>query len=233
MTPLERRYRYLLRLLPADHRDARGAELLGLLLDLDEGRATPSRRQAVGVLLLATRLRLRDAASLVLAALLITVAGTVVGDALMIGIGNLDIVPDPGTRPLEVVVVVVGPWALRLWVVVAWLLGFRRVALAAQAALTLCTVVLSGPDANRVAEFVVLVTLGFVWWRRWPVPGPRLVLLGCIPLVATLWGLAIVMDWLTLTAMVVLVSALSNVLRRRLLRRREHPLDVGRSVSVG
>lgn len=233
MTPLERRYRYLLRLLPADHRDARGAELLGLLLDLDEGRATPSLRQASGVLLLAMRLRLRDAASLVLAALLITVAGTVVGDALMVGIGSLVFARDPGTSPLEVVLLVAGPWALRLSVVVPWLLGYRRVALAAQAALTLCTVLLPGPDANRVTEFAVLVTLSLVWWRRWPVPGPRLVLLACIPLVAALWAFAILSNWLTLTALIVLVGALSNLLRRRLLRRRDNPFDIGQSVPAG
>jgi hypothetical protein len=233
MTPLERRYRYLLRLLPADHRDARGAELLGLLLDLDEGRAAPSLRQASGVLLLATRLRLRDAASLVLTAFLITAAGTVVGNALMAGIGSLDLVPDPGTSTRQVVAMVAGPWALRLCVVVPWLMGYRRVALAAQAALTLCTVLLPGPDANRVAEFAVLATLALVWWRRWPVPGPRLVLLACIPLVATLWALAILSDWLTLTAVIVLVSALSNLLHRRLLRRRDSPLVSDQSVAAG
>ena len=44
MAPLERRYRRLLQLLPADHRAARGQELLGLLLDLDDGRSRPSFR---------------------------------------------------------------------------------------------------------------------------------------------------------------------------------------------
>jgi hypothetical protein len=233
MTPLERRYRRLLRLLPADHRDARGAELLGLLLDLDEGRVAPSLRQASGVVLLAMRLRLRDAASLVLAALLITVAGTVVGDALMVGTGSLVFVPDAGTSTLQAVVMVAGPWALRLCVVVPWLMGYRRVALAAQAALTLYTVLLPGPDADRVAEFAVLAALALVWWRRWPVPGPRLVLLACIPLVATLWALAILSDWLTLTAVIVLVGVLSKLVHRRLLRRRDNPLDIGRSVSAG
>ena len=51
MSPLERRYRRLLRVMPAGHRAERGEELLGLLLDLDEahGRRRPSLRQASGL----------------------------------------------------------------------------------------------------------------------------------------------------------------------------------------
>jgi hypothetical protein len=61
--PLERRYRRLLRLLPPDHRAARGDELLGVLLDIDAGRTRPSPRQALGVAGLALRLRLRGHAT--------------------------------------------------------------------------------------------------------------------------------------------------------------------------
>src|SRR5262249_4339740 len=66
MSPLEHRYRRLLRLLPEQHRAARGEELLGLLLDFDEGRSRPSTRQALGVLGLAIRLRLGGLPSAVL-----------------------------------------------------------------------------------------------------------------------------------------------------------------------
>ncbi|GAA5186693.1 hypothetical protein GCM10023322_33520 [Rugosimonospora acidiphila] len=71
MNPLERRYRRLLNLLPADHRVARGEELLGLLLDLDHGRTRPTIRQTAGILGLALRLRLGAAGSLLLTAFVV------------------------------------------------------------------------------------------------------------------------------------------------------------------
>jgi hypothetical protein len=74
MDALERRYRTLVRLLPADHRAARGEELLGLLLDLDDGRAWPSPRQAAGVVALAARLRLGQGAALLAAGLLVALS---------------------------------------------------------------------------------------------------------------------------------------------------------------
>ncbi|MGI5238338.1 hypothetical protein [Dactylosporangium sp. CA-139066] len=71
MDALERRYRALIRLLPADHREARGEELLGLLLDLDDGREWPSLRQGAGVAGLAVRLRLGQGAALLASGLLV------------------------------------------------------------------------------------------------------------------------------------------------------------------
>ncbi|GAA2603120.1 hypothetical protein GCM10010399_37470 [Dactylosporangium fulvum] len=94
---LERRYRRLLRLLPADHRAARGEELLGLLIDLDEGRTRPSLRQAVGVFGLALRLRLPRAASLLLAAFLVAYSTAVLETVYRINTGAIRSVSTAGS----------------------------------------------------------------------------------------------------------------------------------------
>ncbi|MBR7838691.1 hypothetical protein KDL01_35815 [Actinospica durhamensis] len=59
MSRVERCYRQLIRLLPAEERAARGEELLGLLLDLEGDRHLPSVREAAGLLALTVRLHAR------------------------------------------------------------------------------------------------------------------------------------------------------------------------------
>ena len=80
-SPLERRYRAVLGLLPEPYRRRREAEMLGLLLDLDEGRAYPSLRQSAGLVLLALRLRLpaRGAALTVLLPVLLSMSLVMLG----------------------------------------------------------------------------------------------------------------------------------------------------------
>ncbi|HYU86119.1 MAG TPA: hypothetical protein VEK80_15070 [Kribbellaceae bacterium] len=58
MTPLERRYRRLMRLLPAQYRAARGEELVSLLLDLDSDRTRPRPAEVLSLVAFALRLRL-------------------------------------------------------------------------------------------------------------------------------------------------------------------------------
>jgi hypothetical protein len=60
MSRVERCYRGLIRLLPAEERAARSDELLGLLLDLESGRQLPIAREVAGLLALAVRLHARQ-----------------------------------------------------------------------------------------------------------------------------------------------------------------------------
>ncbi|GAA3096631.1 hypothetical protein [Streptosporangium carneum] len=63
MTPLERRYRWLLFAYPPGYRAAHGQELLGVLLDCAApGRTTPEVREAVGLVTGGLRERVRQAA---------------------------------------------------------------------------------------------------------------------------------------------------------------------------
>lgn len=59
MSYVERCYRRLIRLLPAEERAARGDELFGLLLDLESDRRLPSVREVAGLLALTVRLHAR------------------------------------------------------------------------------------------------------------------------------------------------------------------------------
>ncbi len=60
MTPLERRYRILLRAYPNAYRDERQAELLGVLLDsAPKGQTRPAPREAIDLVCSGTRTRLR------------------------------------------------------------------------------------------------------------------------------------------------------------------------------
>lgn len=60
MNRVERSYRRLIRLLPAEEREARGEEFLGLLLDLEGDRERPSAREVATLLALAARLHARQ-----------------------------------------------------------------------------------------------------------------------------------------------------------------------------
>jgi hypothetical protein len=200
MSPLERRYRRLLRLLPAGYRAARGEELLGLLLDLDHGRTRPSMRQAGGLIAMAARLRLGDlpAVGAVLFTAFLVAQGTAgLGELLDSYTGAFRPVDLPALRaetPLLLALALVP-----LGVAVAWILRARRVAFIIQAGAVvwaLCGIarfsrVLAGywPTAvlQLIAELVVLAVLaaGVRW--RWDPPGPRLPWLVMVPLAVLGW----------------------------------------------
>jgi hypothetical protein len=185
---LERRYRGLLRLLPADHRAARGEELLGLLLDLDAGRTRPSVRQSLGVFGLALRLRLADTASLVLAAFLVAHGTAIVATLHDISTGAVTVSVDSRSAVHNVTLALLIPAVLRLATALAWILGARRTALAVFAALLVYSAVTAGgPGGLLRVDLVVLVALGAATALRWPTPGPRGVLLATVPLAMLLW----------------------------------------------
>jgi len=187
--PLERRYRGLLRLLPADHRAARGEELLGLLLDLDAGRTRPSLRQGIGVFGLALRLRLGAAASVLLAAFLVAYSTEPLQTVYQISTGAISVGVDSRFPIQNVTVALLIPALLRLAVAVAWVLGTRRLALAILATLFAYSLATAGLGGLLRLDLVVLVALGAAVAFRWPAPRPRVVLLATIPLAMLLWTL--------------------------------------------
>ncbi|SMD25421.1 hypothetical protein [Kibdelosporangium aridum] len=220
MGPLERRYRRLLRLLPADHRAARGEELLGLLLDLDPGRARPSLRQAVGVVGLASRLRLPGAASLLLTAFIVAVSTEAAATAYRISTGAITVSLGSQFPIRNVALALLIPALLRLAAAVAWILGSRRITL------VVCGVLLAYSLATGgllVVDLVICVGLGAAAaWRWWPAQRSRVVLLATIPFAMLLWTLSAAwnMDlsfgWLLLvTAVVALLGAVGGLLPRR------------------
>ncbi|GAA3265068.1 hypothetical protein Dvina_16325 [Dactylosporangium vinaceum] len=218
--PLERRYRRLLHLLPPDHRAARGEELLGLLLDLDEGRDRPSPRQALGVIGLGLRLRLPGAASLLMAALLIAFTAEPARDAYLLSTGAIAFAPDAGS-PLSIwTALVLAPTLFRLSVTVAWLLGARRTALALFAAPPAISAVLFGGGVRPVDLLLLPLAAAVIW--RWPAPRPRFALLAAIPFAMLLLALTAGLNrpWssassLPVAAVVAVIGAAGSVLARR------------------
>lgn len=217
MGPLERRYRRLLRLLPADHRAARGEELLGLLLDLDSGRTRPSLRQGVGVLGLALRLRLRGAAFLLLTAALVAFSTEIVATAYRIGTGAISVSVDSRFPIQNVALALLIPALLRLAVAVAWILGARRTALVVYAALLVYSLATGG---LLTVDLVICIGLGAaaVWLP--PTQRPRAALLATIPFAMLLWTLSAAWDvhlsfgWLLFViAAVAVVGTLGGSLR--------------------
>jgi hypothetical protein len=184
MDNLERRYRRLLRLLPADHRAARGEELLGMLLDLDGTRTSPSLRQAAGVLGLAMRLRLADSASMLLAGFLVAIGTAVSAAVYDLVSGNLTII---GSARWPIIVNMALPNLLRLATAAAWILGARRTALAASGAVLASVLVRTGFGAATTVDLAVLAVLAVAVWSRWPTPRPRIATLATIPFAVLLW----------------------------------------------
>ncbi|GAA2394454.1 hypothetical protein [Dactylosporangium salmoneum] len=188
MEPLERRYRRLLRLLPADHRATRGEELLGLLIDLDEGRTRPSLRQAAGVFGLALRLRVPRAASLLFAAFLVAYSTAVLATVYDVSTTTMTVSVDSRFPVHNVTLALLIPNVLRLGVAVSWIIGARRTAVAVFATLLAYSLFNSGPNL-LLFDVAVLVVLGAAVALRWPAPRPRVVLLATIPLAMLLWTL--------------------------------------------
>ncbi|WP_433618632.1 hypothetical protein ACQP2P_21745 [Dactylosporangium sp. CA-139114] len=200
MSPLERRYRRLLRLLPADHRAARGEELLGLLLDLDEGRTRPSLRQSAGVLGLALRLRLGGPASLLLAAYLVAVSTWIATTAYDIGTGRAFVSVDRALPIHSVALVLLIPAVLRLAIAVAWILSARRTMLGVVAALLLYQVAAGG---IAQVDALAVLAVGVATALRWPAPRPRAVLLAAIPVTMLLWVLVAALGLLRVSPLAV------------------------------
>jgi hypothetical protein len=231
MGPLERRYRRLLRLLPAEHRARRGEELLGLLLDLDGQRDRPSVRQAAGVIGLALRLRLAGAVSLLLAAFLITIGTASTWFVFSLAAGN--VVVSKGSL-LRIVPFVVLPVAARLALAVAWLAGARRLALASAVGVLGGDLLAPGNTAAIVLDLPILVIVAVAVFRRWPAPRPRWALLAAIPLATAGWLLA--MRWgadsiPTVVVAMTLSIAVAAELIGRLTRRSRSARDL-RHVGV-
>lgn len=204
MSPLERRYRRLLDLLPEQHRAARGEELLGLLLDLDDGHARPSTRQTLGVIGLAIRLHLVG----------LTAADPVVFSAFLVAFGTQQIANlidayiymgiSPTPRPdVAIVTAVLLPRTLaQLSVVVAWVLGARRTALALQVTVFVFEIAIPplfspyGLAAGLAAvaslpgllQIAVLCMLAVAARRRWTKPRPRPLWLATVALALLAWA---------------------------------------------
>jgi len=214
MDPLERHYRRLLRLLPADHRAARGEELLGLLLDLDAGRTRPSPRQAVGVVGLALRLRLPDAATLLFTAFLVAFSTELADTAYRIGTGAITIVLDSRYPIQDVTLALLVPALLRVAVAVAWILGARRATLLACAALLAWALAVDGLLRLDLVLLVGLAAAAALRW--WPPRRRRAALLIAIPVAVLSWplsaasGMDIGLGLLAVTAVVALLGALGG-----------------------
>ncbi|WP_089154885.1 hypothetical protein [Micromonospora sp. NBS 11-29] len=205
MSPLERRYRWLLRLLPATHRAARGEELLGLLLDLDHGRRHPSRHETWNLIALAIRLRLTTpvttaALTTGLSALLVAAGTQPVGATLDLFTGAALASDMPGIISGWPQIVVLG--LLPLAPLIAWLCGATRTALALQAIFLTLTVgwfvidVLRGAGVGinpggqlfaYAAPVLIFVLLALAGRERWTAPRPRLFWWALVPLGTLAW----------------------------------------------
>jgi hypothetical protein len=126
MSPLERRCRRLLWLLPPAERRARGEELVGLLLDLSAHRRRPSLPETASVVVLALRLRMRARAGrlatvlrIALPALVVVAATQSLGRALSLA-----------TTPRDWTSATVAYLTLPALAGLLWVLGLRRAALA-------------------------------------------------------------------------------------------------------
>ncbi|MBG6106164.1 hypothetical protein IW249_006578 [Micromonospora vinacea] len=204
--PLERRYRRLLRLLPATHRTTRGEELLGLLLDLDDGRRHPSRHETLHIIALAIRLRLTTpvtttALTTGLTALLVAAGTQPAGHTVDLFTGAV-LAPDMSA--------VIASWPqlvalglLPLAPLIAWLCGATRTALTLQAMFLTATMgwlvidVLSGASlginpgqqllAYAAPPVLTLALLAIAARERWAVPRPRLFWWALVPLGILAW----------------------------------------------
>ncbi|AVT29122.1 hypothetical protein C6361_06040 [Plantactinospora sp. BC1] len=205
MSPLERRYRRLLRLLPASHRAARGEELLGLLLDLDHGRQHPSRHETLNIIALAIRLRLTTpvtAAALGtgLSALLVAAGTQPAGDTLDLFTGAVLATDMPAVISSWPEIVAIG--LLPLAPLIAWLCGATRTALTLQAIILTATVgwfvigLLGGAGMGinpgqqlfgHAVPVLILVLLVIADRERWRVPRPRLFWWALVPLGILAW----------------------------------------------
>jgi hypothetical protein len=201
-SPLERRYRRLLHLLPTGHRRARGEELLGLLMDIDHGRQYPSARETLSVLALAIRLRLHAISAaavapvtVVLGALLIAFYTEEAGFTLDLFTGGAD--PSAMHDNLAVWPQLVGYSALYLAPAAAWLLGAARTALVLHVGLIAALsgrLIFFSPKIStyhlvlhHLVPVAILALLAVAAARRWTPPRPRVLWWALIPLGTLAW----------------------------------------------
>ncbi|MEH0931323.1 hypothetical protein [Micromonospora sp. CPCC 205558] len=205
MSSLERRYRRLLRLLPAAHRTARGEELLGLLLDLDHGRRHPSWHETLHIIALAIRLRLTTPVSTTalttgLSALLVAAGTQPAGQTLDLFTGAVLATDMPAIIASWPQIVVLG--LVPLAPLIAWLCGAARTALTLQAIFLTVTVGWFVIDARSGAGLganlgqqlfttavpvSILVLLVIAARERWTAPRPRLFWWALVPLGVLAW----------------------------------------------
>ncbi|GLZ58457.1 hypothetical protein Misp05_20330 [Micromonospora sp. NBRC 107095] len=204
MSSLERRYRRLLRLLPAAHRTARGEELLGLLLDLDHGRRHPSRHETLHIIALAIRLRLTTpvtttALTTALSALLVAAGTQPAGQTLDLFTGA--VLPTDMPAIIASWPQIVGLGLLPLAPLIAWLCGAARTALTVQAIFLTATVGWFVVDARNgglgtnlgqqlfttAVPVSILVLLVIAARERWTAPRPRLFWWALVPLGILAW----------------------------------------------
>ena len=207
MSPLERRYRRLMWLLPAEHRAARGEELIGLLLDLDSDRTRPRPAEVLSLVVLAVRLHLRRLADLagtpatvVLTSLLIAFGTMHAGDTLDAYTGAVLPTDLPALRARFWLDVIYG--GIPLGAAIAWILGARRVALGLFGGLVAVATILELPFILDVRRFLVdpaglvfllsvpyliLAMLIVAAYHAWPAPRPRLAWLALVPLALLAW----------------------------------------------
>ncbi|MFF5200149.1 hypothetical protein ACIP95_13585 [Micromonospora parva] len=202
---LERRYRRLLRLLPAAHRTARGEELLGLLLDLDHGRRHPSWHETLHIVALAIRLRLTTpvtttALTTGLSALLVAAGTQPAGQTLDLFTGAVLATDMPAI--IAGWPQTVGLGLLPLAPLIAWLCGAARTALTVQAIFLTATVGWFVVDARNgggmgtnlgqqlfttAVPVSILVLLVIAARERWTAPRPRLFWWALVPLGILAW----------------------------------------------
>ncbi|MGC4864500.1 hypothetical protein ACLQ3B_03585 [Micromonospora sp. DT53] len=205
MSPLERRYRRLLRLLPATHRAARGEELLGLLLDLDHGRQHPSRHETLNIIALAIRLRLTTpvtatALTTGLSALLVAAGTQPAGHTLDLFTGAVLATDMPAIIASWPQLALLG--LLPLAPLIAWLCGAPRTALTLHAMFLTLTLgwlvvdVLNGAGMgispgqqlfSYAPPVLTLVLLVVAARERWTAPRPRLFWWALVPLGILAW----------------------------------------------
>ncbi|MBQ1031280.1 hypothetical protein ABZ388_31370 [Micromonospora parva] len=205
MSSLERRYRRLLRLLPAAHRTARGEELLGLLLDLDHGRRHPSWHETLHIVALAIRLRLTTpvtttALTTGLSALLVAAGTQPAGQTLDLFTGAVLATDMPAI--IAGWPQTVGLGLLPLAPLIAWLCGAARTALTVQAIFLTATVGWFVVDARNggavgtnlgqqlfttAVPVSILVLLVIAARERWTAPRPRLFWWALVPLGILAW----------------------------------------------
>ncbi|GAB3985190.1 GlsB/YeaQ/YmgE family stress response membrane protein [Plantactinospora veratri] len=151
VSPLERRYRRLLRAYPSRYRSSRGDELVGTYLDLvDPDRRRPSRHDAVDVLRGGLRQRLREQGALGLAAAL-PIAATIAVSTLGALAAFLLIQVEFTNLPAHVLPAQVGPaQTLGVFLWIGWLLA------------ALATTVLPAGWARRGIAAAILLTLAAI-----------------------------------------------------------------------
>ena len=162
MTLLEKRCRRVVGLLPRSERDARGEELVGVLMDLSAGRTRPPLAEVAAVTRLSLRLRFANranrfvlAAPVLVATLLMVVSPWPVGAVIRV----LPTATTPNGRLVEFAMVI------GLWLAggTLWPLGLRRTAAAlwlALAGATLIETVRTGyPEATWYLTMFTLPVL--------------------------------------------------------------------------